>query len=94
VETAGDLPSILQKALLACGILAAFVFGGTDITAGLLRTGYRFDSQSASVLSAFGTATRLFVLPLLLVAAAAPSLGHGDGLRSPHPALGRDDAPG
>ena len=50
METAGDLPNMLQKALLACGILAAFLFGGTDILAGLLRTGYRFDSQSASIL--------------------------------------------
>jgi hypothetical protein len=66
--TVGDLPSVLQKALLVCGILAAFLYGGTDILAGLLRTGYRFDSQSASILSASGTATRLFVLPLLLVA--------------------------
>ena len=68
METAGDLPSIVQKALLACGILAAFVFGGTDVLAGLLRTGYRFDSQSASILSAFGTTTRLLQLPLLLIA--------------------------
>ena len=66
--TSADLPSTMEKVLLACGIFASFLYVGTDILAGLLKKGYRFDSQSGSVLSAFGTATRPFVLPLMLVA--------------------------
>ena len=68
METSIGLPNLLQKVLLACGILAALLYGGTDILAGLLRAGYRFDSQSISLLSAFGTSTRQFVLPLNLTA--------------------------
>jgi len=64
----GDLPNTIQKFLLACGIFASLLYVGTDILAGLLKKGYRFDSQSGSVLSAFGTTTRLFVLPLILLA--------------------------
>jgi hypothetical protein len=66
--TSGDLPNTIQKVLLACGILASLLYVGTDILAGLLKKGYRFDSQSGSVLSAFGTTTRPFVLPLMLTA--------------------------
>jgi hypothetical protein len=66
--TAGDLPDTIHKLLLACGIFASLLYLGTDILAGLSKKGYRYDSQSGSVLSAFGTATRPFVLPLMLVA--------------------------
>ena len=59
---------MIQKFLLACGIFASLLYVGTDILAGLLKKGYRFDSQSGSVLSAFGTTTRPFVLPLILTA--------------------------
>jgi hypothetical protein len=58
----------LLKVLLACGILAALLYAGTDIVTGLLKPGYRFDSQSASILSAFGAATRPFVLSFNLTA--------------------------
>jgi hypothetical protein len=64
METSVGLPNMLLKVLLACGILASLLNGGTDILAGLLKPGYRFDSQSASILSAFGTTTRPYVLPL------------------------------
>lgn len=63
VTTVG-LPNTLLKILLACGILSAFLLGGTDLITGLLKPGYRFDSQSISVLSAFDTSTRPYVLPL------------------------------
>ena len=68
METSAGLPQLLQKVLLSCGILSALVFAGTDIVAGLMRAGYRFDSQSASLLSAFGSPTRRFVLPLNIAA--------------------------
>jgi hypothetical protein len=63
-----DLSNSILKFLLVCGILASLLYVGTDILAGLLKKGYRFDSQSGSVLSAFGTTTRPFVLPLFLIA--------------------------
>jgi hypothetical protein len=66
--TSGDLPNTIHKLLLACGIFASLLYLGTDILAGLSKKGYRFDSQSGSVLSAFGTATRPLVLPLMLMA--------------------------
>jgi hypothetical protein len=68
METSAGLTALLQKVLIGCGVLAAFLYAGTDILAGLLKKGYRFDSQSASVLSGFGTTTRPFVLPLNLIA--------------------------
>jgi hypothetical protein len=59
---------MLQKVLLICGILAALLYIGTDILAGLLTRGYHFDSQSASRLSAVGAATRPVVLVLDITA--------------------------
>jgi hypothetical protein len=64
--TSGDLANTIQKVLLSCGILASLLHGCTDLIAGSLKKGYHFDSQSGSVLSAFGTPTRPFVLPLML----------------------------
>jgi hypothetical protein len=70
IQARKELPAAktVRKILLICGILASLLYGGTDIIAGLLKPVYRFDSQSASVLSAFGTTTRPFVLPLNLTA--------------------------
>jgi Protein of unknown function (DUF998) len=68
METSLDLPDSLLKVLLACGLIAALLYVGTDILAGLLKPGYRFDSQSAGVLRAVGTPTRSYVLPLNLLA--------------------------
>jgi hypothetical protein len=62
--TSFGLPDTALKVLLVCGIIASLLYVGTDMLAGLLKSGYRFDSQSASVLSAFGTTTRPYVLPL------------------------------
>ena len=63
-----NLPYLLQKALLFCGILYALLICGTDILAGLLTKGYRFDTQSASLLGGIGSTTRPFVLPLNIIA--------------------------
>jgi len=62
MESSFGLSNTLSKILLTCGILSAVLYTATDLAAGLLTPGYRFDSQSASVLSAHGAATRKFVL--------------------------------
>lgn len=56
------------KIFLVCGILSAVILGATDIIAGRSISGYRFDSHSASELSAFGMKTRPYVLFFTLVA--------------------------
>jgi hypothetical protein len=58
---------MLQKALLICGILYALLTFGTDIVAGLLTKGYRFDTQTANTFGGVGTATRPVVLPITIV---------------------------
>ena len=68
VETSVGLPKILQKVLLSCGIIAALLYGGTDMIAGLATPGYNFATMSASILSSFGTTTRPYMLPLSIVA--------------------------
>lgn len=62
------LPPLIQKALLICGILYALLYSITDIVAGLMTKGYRFDTQSANILSGVGTPTRWFVLPINIIA--------------------------
>ena len=62
-----EMPNSLQRILILCGILSGVLLATTDLVAGLLKPGYRFDSQSASVLSAPGTSTRPYVLPLNLL---------------------------
>jgi hypothetical protein len=59
---------MLQKVLLICGVLAALLYIGTDILAGLLSKGYHFGAQSASQLSAVGAVTRPVVLVLNITA--------------------------
>jgi hypothetical protein len=68
IETTVGLPLFLQKTLLICGILYAFLYSGTDIVAGFLTKGYRFDTQSANLLGGVGTRTRSFVLPINIIA--------------------------
>jgi len=58
---------ILRSIGLICGVLSSVAFVATDLIAGLFKPGYRFDSQSVSVLSAQGTSTRPYVLPLYLL---------------------------
>ena len=68
METSAGLPNILTKILLSCGVLAVLLYIGTDLLAGFLSKGYHFDSQSASLLSAFGSPTRPYVLALNITA--------------------------
>jgi hypothetical protein len=50
-----------RKLLLACGVLAALVWMGTDIYASLRYAGYRYPFQVISDLSAVGAPSRAFV---------------------------------
>jgi len=58
----------LIQFLLICGILYAVLTAGTDIIAGLLTRGYRFDTQTANTFGGIGTPTRRYVLPLNIIA--------------------------
>lgn len=58
----------LVQFLLICGILSAVLTAGTDIIAGLLTRGYRFDTQTANTFGGIGTPTRRFVLPSNIIA--------------------------
>lgn len=66
MDTSVGLPPALLKVLLSCGIIAALLGIGTDMIAGMIKPGYRFDTQSASILHAFGSPTRPYVLPFLI----------------------------
>jgi hypothetical protein len=68
METSAGLPSVLEKILLSCGILAPLLHLGTDWLAGRLLKGYSFAAQSMSELSAAGSPTRSLVVSLTLVA--------------------------
>jgi len=68
METSVGLSTVLHKVLLSCGIIAAVLGAVTDIVAGLMKPGYRSDTQSASILSAFGITTRPYVLPFIVTA--------------------------
>jgi hypothetical membrane protein len=61
---------MLQRTLLACGILAPLLYLGTDLLAGKLNKGYSFAAQSMSELGAAGSPTRPLVVALTLVASA------------------------
>lgn len=62
------LPQLLHKALLICGILYAVLTFGTDLVAGILTKGYRFDLDTANTFGGIGTATRPFALPINILA--------------------------
>src|SRR5512135_1746368 len=68
METPAHFPVLLQKILLICGIVYALLTLGTDVVAGLLTKGYRFDTQTANTFGGIGTATRPFVLPIYIAA--------------------------
>lgn len=61
-------PDVLEKMLLACGIIAALLFLGADQLAGRMIAGYSFTVQSMSELSAAGSPTRRLVVGLHLAA--------------------------
>lgn len=62
-----QIPRIVRKVLLICGILSPLLFFGTDILAGTLYTGYSFTSQAISELFAIGAPTSGLVVPLFTV---------------------------
>lgn len=68
METSTSFIPEIQNLLLACGILYAVLTFGTDILAGFLTRGYRFDTQTANTFGGVGTPTRRFVLPSNLIA--------------------------
>lgn len=73
-----SLSDNVLKVLLVCGILSALVIAGTDVLGGVKKSDYNFGSQSASVLTAAGSETRRFVVPLDLagfILLAAFSIG-------------------
>lgn len=58
---------MLRKILLACGILAALLYVGSDILAAARWQGYSYTAQSVSELRAIGAPTRSFLVPVLSV---------------------------
>jgi hypothetical protein len=56
---------MVRKILLACGILAALLYVGSDILAALLWQGYSYSAQSVSELRAIGAPTRGLLMPIL-----------------------------
>lgn len=79
MDHVASLPSILQKFLLSCGIIAPLIYLGTDWLAGRRLKGYSFKTQSMSELSAAGSPTRSLVVSLTLVASVMMS-GFGAGV--------------
>jgi hypothetical protein len=55
-----------RKALLACGILSALLYVGTDILAAMRYEGYSYAAQTISELFAIGAPTRTLVVWLFL----------------------------
>jgi hypothetical protein len=58
---------MIRKVLLACGLLAALIYVGSDIVAALRWEGYSYTAQSVSELRAIDAPTRPFLLPMLTV---------------------------
>jgi hypothetical protein len=56
----------IRKALLVCGILSSLLCIGTDIVAAMSWQGYSYIDQAVSELTAIGSPTRPFVIPLLI----------------------------
>lgn len=54
----------MRKALLFCGVTAAFVYVGADITAATRYSGYSFTDQAVSELFAIGAPTSPLIVPL------------------------------
>lgn len=79
MEPSVGLPSLLQRILLSCGIVASILYLGTDLLAGNLIKGYSFSTDSMSDLGAVGSPTRLLVV-LLTLAASIFLLAFGAGV--------------
>ncbi len=55
------------KFMLACGILAAALYVGSDIIAAISWQGYSYSAQTVSELRAIGAPTRAFLVPTLFI---------------------------
>jgi hypothetical protein len=62
---AGNM-NLLQRSLLACGLLAALLYVATDLLGGLRYPGYSFTAQAISELAARGAPSEPFVARLFL----------------------------
>lgn len=67
VESTVTRPVMVYKVLLACGMLAALVWMGTDILAALRYEGYNYPFDPISGLSALDSPTRSFVNSLVIL---------------------------
>ncbi len=68
MESSFALSHTSIKVLLICGILAAAIYILTDVIAGLVSPGYNFATTTTNQLIAHGSPTRVFVLPLNILA--------------------------
>src|ERR1051326_2424827 len=59
-----QLPDMMRKILLVCGILSSLLYVAMNIFVAALWEGYRSSSQTVSELSAIGTPTRSLWVPL------------------------------
>ena len=71
---------MVRKVLLACGILAALLYVGSDILAAMLWEGYSYTSRSVSELRAIGAPTRSLLVPILFIYAVL-EIAFGLGVR-------------
>jgi len=58
---------MIHKVLLACGVLSALVWLGTDIIASLSYAGYNYPFAAISELSAIGAPTRPYIGPMVTI---------------------------
>jgi hypothetical protein len=65
-----DSSTTMTTILLVCGVLAPFVYIGTDIVAGLRYPGYSFSAQAPSELFAIDAPTSRLVVPLFSLSSA------------------------
>ncbi len=77
-QPASTSNSMVQKILLACGVLSSLLYLATDIAGGLRYGGYSFWSQAISELAAVGAPSQAFVVPLFLAyGVLALAFGYG-----------------
>jgi hypothetical protein len=58
--------SMVQRLLLACGVLSSLLYAATDVLGGMRYPGYSFTGQAISELAAIGAPSEAFVDPLFL----------------------------
>ena len=65
-----DRVSVVQKTLLACGVISSVLYAAIDLLAGLSYDGYSFYSQTISELGAVGAPKPVWLAPLFLTYSA------------------------